>query len=42
MSRKKGLIELFYNNRFAVVFSICAATILWIVMAVTNTINAPE
>jgi len=39
--KKLHLTELFYHDRFVMVFSICAAVILWIVMATTNTQERP-
>lgn len=39
--KKFHLTELFYNDRFALGFSIFAAIVLWIVMASTNTQERP-
>lgn len=39
--KKLNLTQLFYNDRFALAFSIIAAVILWIVMASTNTQERP-
>ncbi|HEX3038317.1 MAG TPA: CdaR family protein [Oscillospiraceae bacterium] len=39
--KKLHLTELFYRDRFVLVFSICAAITLWIVMASTNTQERP-
>ena len=41
-NKKINIGKLFYNNKFAMAFSVFAAVVLWIFMAVTNTEDFPR